>query len=58
MIGLNNRENATLHIVNINSDVKNLIYQKWDEKLTDEQKFDIMIQAIQMQKMKNLIGEN
>lgn len=43
---MNNSENALLHVADMNSDVKNLIYQKWNENLTDEQKFDVMIQAV------------
>ena len=51
MIKLNNIENAILHIANMNNNVKNFIDQEWNEKLTDEQKFDVMIQAVEMQKM-------
>ena len=46
---MNGIENAILHIANINSKVKKFIYQEWSETLTDEQKFDVMINAIQMQ---------
>ena len=46
---MNSINNAILHVSDVNNDVKNFIYQEWDEKLTDEQKFDVMIQAIQMQ---------
>lgn len=46
---MNNIESAILHIANMNNNVKNFIYQEWDEKLTDEQKFDVMIQAVEMQ---------
>lgn len=49
MIRLNSIESAILHIANMNNNVKNFIYQEWDEKLTDEQKFDVMIQAVEMQ---------
>ena len=49
MIKLNSIESAILHIADLNNDVRNFIYQEWDEKLTDEQKFDVMIQAIEMQ---------
>ena len=49
MIKLNNMENAILHVSDINNDVKNFIYQEWNETLTDGQKFDAMIQAVQMQ---------
>lgn len=49
MIRLNSIESAILHIANMNNNVKNFIYQEWNEKLTDEQKFDVMIQAVEMQ---------
>lgn len=58
MIKLNNIENAILHITDIDSDVKNFIYQEWDKKLTDAQKFDVMIQAVEMQNYVNHKGEH
>lgn len=58
MIKLNNIENAILHIADINSSIKNFIYKEWDEKLTDDQKFDVMIQAVQMQNDVCHKGEN
>ena len=58
MIKLNNIENAILHIADISSDVKNFIYKEWNEKLTDDQKFDVMIQAVQMQNDICRKGEN
>lgn len=51
MIKLNSSKNAILHIADVDSDVKNFIYQRWDEKLTNDEKFDVMIQAVEMQKM-------
>lgn len=58
MIKLNSIENAILHISDIDSDVKNFVYQEWDEKLTDAQKFDVMIQAVEMQNYVNHKGEH
>lgn len=55
---MNNIENAILHIADIDSGVKNFIYQEWDKELTDEQKFDVMIKAVQMQKHESQKGEN
>lgn len=55
---MNSSENAILHIADINSDVKNFIYQRWDDKLTDNEKFDVMIQAVQMQNEICHRGEN
>jgi len=49
VIKLNNIENAILHVADISSSLKNFIHQEWDEKLTDNQKFDVMIQAVKMQ---------
>lgn len=46
---MNSIESAILHIANMNNNVKNFIYQEWNEELTDEQKFDVMIQAVEMQ---------
>ena len=47
-----------LHIANMDKNVKNFIYQEWDEKLTDEQKFDVMLQAVEMQNDIDNRGEN
>lgn len=58
MIKLNNIENAILHISDIDNGVKNFICQEWDEKLTDAQKFDVMIQAVEMQNYVNHKGEH
>lgn len=58
MIKLNGIENAILHIVDMNKNVKKFIYQEWNEELTNEQKFDVMVQAIQMQKRESRKGEN
>lgn len=58
MIKLNSSENAILHIANINSSIKNFIYQRWDEKLTNDEKFDVMIQAVEMQNDICRKGEN
>jgi len=58
VIKLNNIENAILHIANMNNNVKNFIDQEWNEKLTDEQKFDVMIQAVEMQNDICRKGEN
>ena len=58
MIRLNNSESAMLHIASMNKNVKNFIYQEWDEKLTDEQKFDVMLQAVEMQNDIDNRGEN
>ena len=55
---LSNIENALLHITDIDRKVKKFIYQEWNEKLPDEQKFDIMIKAIKMQNYANHKGEN
>lgn len=55
---MNSIENAILHISDIDSDVKNFVYQEWDEKLTDAQKFDVMIQAVEMQNYVNHKGEH
>ena len=55
---MNNSESAMLHIANMDKNVKNFIYQEWDEKLTDEQKFDVMIQAVEMQNDIDNRGEN
>ena len=55
---MNNIENAILHIANMNNNVKNFIDQEWNEKLTDEQKFDVMIQAVEMQNDICRKGEN
>lgn len=58
MIKLNGNENAILHITDMNKNVKKFIYQEWNKELTDEQKFDVMIQAVQMQRHESQKGEN
>lgn len=45
-------------MIDMNKNVKKFIYQEWNEELTDEQKFDVMIQAVQMQKRESRKGEN
>ena len=55
---MNNNENAILHFADISRDVKNFIFHEWNEKLNDDQKFDVMIQAIEMQNDVYREGEN